>query len=58
LPAATGKTGHPCHRTLREQGNTPIALIGILLTPARFASDVVLRKGDLTNLTCRRLRRL
>ena len=51
VAGATGKTGIRVTEQLREQGHTPIALVRDSSDTSALASDVVLRKGDLTNLT-------
>ena len=51
VAGATGKTGIRVTEQLRQQGHTPIALVRDSSDTSALASDVVLRKGDLTNLT-------
>ena len=51
VAGATGKTGIRVTEQLREQGHTPIALVRDSSDTSALASDVVLRKGDLTNLS-------
>jgi len=51
VAGATGKTGIRVTEQLRKQGHTPIALVRDSSDTSALASDVVLRNGDLTNLT-------